>query len=474
MKQRILILFILLQFVIGVKAQCTFEQCYKYYDVNYYPYPRTIVTSDGGFLTTMTCDYDSLNPASQDDLDMAIVKNDSCGNTLRRMHYGFPNAADEASGAIETSTGEYLIAGTTEGGQSIGNIRVVKFSPKGTKIWDSIYTGQSESICFDIIKRNGRKGALLCGYMTSYLPSDSLYTPYIMEIDEDGNLIRSKRIKTHYAGKSLNYFIKILQPNDSTYDIFEIGQDTIYLIQTDTSFNLRINKPILYTSTRYLSSFVTNDKKNIAFLAHFTDSNYITSTNLFILDINGNFKKRLNFSKPPFDTLPGPPDFISPSIDNGYLVGLYLMLLDSNLNLLKPKYKEIYRGRIYSSTQLKDGSIITSGISYLLNTTFESLYINKMNSDGNFSYFGIGDAKSENNYLNIYPNPVIDELKIETNSFHPLQIEMMNCTGQIIYATTFTNSTTINTQTFAEGIYFLRITDTNSGKINTQKVAVVR
>ncbi len=85
----------------------------------------------------------------------------------------------------------------------------------------------------------------------------------------------------------------------------------------------------------------------------------------------------------------------------------------------------------------------------------------------------INNYQTEN--IKIYPNPTSFDLHIETSSTERMNIQLFDITGKSITANiSFTNSTTINISSLSQGIYFLKITDMNSGMIKTQKVAVVK
>ena len=69
----------------------------------------------------------------------------------------------------------------------------------------------------------------------------------------------------------------------------------------------------------------------------------------------------------------------------------------------------------------------------------------------------------QNNYKNIsskfsfFPNPVKDNLTIETNSNTDQKIEIINLIGQTVYTIYINKKTTINTSAFANGVYILKL-----------------
>ena len=453
-----------------VNAQCTFERFYKYYPVNSSIRSYTITTSDGGFLTVMSCLWEPNFSNMGGDIDMAIVKNDACGNTLWQMHYGAPNSADEAAGCIELSDGSYLVAGSTESGPAISNFRVVKFSKNGTMIWDSIYNGIHESQCFGITKRMNKNSAFIYGFENR----PGLQVPYILEIDENGNSLKSLGLIHPYY---FYYFVNLLKLNDSNYNLICNSKDTLFFIQTDTSFNIKINKPIVYTQVFYYDACITNDNKSIAIALTYTDSNYNNDGHVLLYNINGSLKKNFIY---PIHTL-GNPVCISPTKSNGFIIGYYLLKTDSNFNFLN--YNSWYNaprlwslGAIQSIIELPNRSIVASGYSYINDTNGE-MYILKLDSNGKYAHSGIIETQIQNNELSIYPNPATNELHIAQSAINNLQLtlSLFDVNGkQVIENTSFTISTTINTSLLNQGLYFVRITDANGAVVKMQKVAVVK
>jgi len=77
---------------------------------------------------------------------------------------------------------------------------------------------------------------------------------------------------------------------------------------------------------------------------------------------------------------------------------------------------------------------------------------------------------NDDKIIKVYPNPVSNELKIETEEVNePLNIEIVNGGfGQVIYRGNFVGKATIQTDRFASGVYFVRIE--NGKKIVFKKV----
>ena len=87
---------------------------------------------------------------------------------------------------------------------------------------------------------------------------------------------------------------------------------------------------------------------------------------------------------------------------------------------------------------------------------------------------GIQELKQNSN-LNIYPNPATNELHIfqSAMSNEQLAVSMFDITGkQVMEDVLFNNTYIINTSSLVEGMYFIRILNTQKQLIIAQKVIV--
>ena len=92
--------------------------------------------------------------------------------------------------------------------------------------------------------------------------------------------------------------------------------------------------------------------------------------------------------------------------------------------------------------------------------------------------------QAKNTEWNIYPNPATNELHIFQSAIcslptgqagEQLAVSLFDITGKrVMENILFTISTTINTSSLVEGMYFVRITDNNGMVVKMQKVAVVK
>jgi spore coat protein CotH len=70
---------------------------------------------------------------------------------------------------------------------------------------------------------------------------------------------------------------------------------------------------------------------------------------------------------------------------------------------------------------------------------------------------GLKAIQSDLFTLNVFPNPASKSFKIQTTSQDVLPIQLINSLGEIVYKGSLNNSLEINTSTFSQGIYLLKV-----------------
>jgi hypothetical protein len=316
----------------------------------------------------------------------------------------------------------------------------------------------------------------------------SPFLPFIIKIDNNGNLINSK----------IN---------------FNIGAQAItdFLIREDTLGYILYGFDLLVLDSVYNISYILDE---IPFhlgvqgnIKHFTDSLYLFSgkqvtdfsTLEFIRDIGvGITDLEFNELEDDFfglqDTIDFPANFQSVDYnDNGIIycggvanISLYkypvsdypshfvLAQYDSVLNQQWLKY---YGGDAYyimfSLLATSDGGCIMVGHRYDFNANNKlDLYILKVDANGNAITSTAIPLENEI-ITNIYPNPFMDYFKIETEANKTLSFQLFNATGQLIRQENFYNNLTINDLSMlSKGVYFYTIVDGNrvlkAGKVLKQ------
>ncbi|MEI6507350.1 MAG: T9SS type A sorting domain-containing protein [Bacteroidota bacterium] len=457
--KRLFILFLLTSITSLAFAQCTFNNFYKYYFYISWT-TKTIATTDGGFITVTGAAYDTLNPGTQNgqDEDMCVVKTDSCGNTQWTTHYGSPSEGDDAIDVVETSNGDFLVIGYAGFQQAAGNIRVAKFSKiNGHLVWSKLYSGTKESIPFSITKRKNKNTYIVNGLIRYPGIIDKGYS---IEIDDSGTILKNVEITGFNSSVYRNVdIVKLFEKNDTSYLQLVLTKDTIFLVETDTSFNVRwINKISLGKIYTYFNACLSHDGKSIALVL---DAIPPTSTFTFSMvaniDLLGNL---LNYKIIPKDSFSWT-FAITPTIENGFIItNNDIMKLDSSLNLIWQK--PLSFGLLKSVCVTNTGYIIGSGRSITFDSAGYHLYVIKMDSNGNYVQTGINEASTSlNTKINLFPNPSSGKIHIQTKNNETINsVKLFDFTGKEISISipeTHSTEITIDATNLKPGIYFMMI-----------------
>jgi hypothetical protein len=457
-----LTLFISIFFISALAySQCTFEKYYKIYSGDH---SKTITTTDGGFVTIVGAPYDSLNPGfgNGQDFDICIVKTDACGKLVWQVHSGNPNLSESAIDVLENDSGDFIVTGMVFGQLALGNVVVYKFSKNGHFVWSKLYSSTTESLSNGIVKRKNKNTFIVTGGI--------FYTSekgYIIEINDSGTILKS--VILPYVNVEI---IKTFQVNDSSY-IMLLLSDSLYLIQTDTSFNVRWKKnlfpePSKLTYQGNLDVCLSQDGRSIALAVLAVDSLYSFTSLTMRLNLNG---ERILYKG--FPRIYGQPQFIAPTSNNGYIIGPSMLYVDSNFNVIK--YFPT-TDKFNSFVENTDKSITASGEHTAADTSYLQLVIVRTDNLGNIFHTDVTETKQKyNQSISIYPNPANTEVHIQTSSSEKLLVQLYDITGkQVTQVVSFTSSITINLNDVSEGLYFVRISNSNNQIIQTQKLSLVK
>lgn len=72
--------------------------------------------------------------------------------------------------------------------------------------------------------------------------------------------------------------------------------------------------------------------------------------------------------------------------------------------------------------------------------------------------------------LEVYPNPVVDLLTLNSSAKSTLKINVVDAYGRTVYTTSMQATAQINFSDYASGIYFINVTDDVNGKKSTYKI----
>lgn len=161
---------------------------------------KFIKTNDGGFAMV------GFNRSLDDFGDVYLAKADKAGELLWQNNFG-SRYVDNGFDVIETSNGDYIIAGTLGGFYNPtstdylnhdADIYLIKTNSSGEEIWSKTYGGDQHDWAKEIIKAPGG-GYFICGSTQSQ--GRGSFDIFLMKIDDDGNEIWFKT----FGGTDFDY-----------------------------------------------------------------------------------------------------------------------------------------------------------------------------------------------------------------------------------------------------------------------------
>ncbi len=124
-----------------------------------------------------------------------------------------------------------------------------------------------------------------------------------------------------------------------------------------------------------------------------------------------------------------------------------------------------------TSTQLNPTHTYATGGNYFVSLIVNNGCGNNFSGQNINAVNGINSIDKENGYQ-VYPNPAINELNIKVNSALPTNICVFDNLGKIVYSNPMNNAIKINTSTWTEGNYFVKISNDEITKV--VKVNVIK
>ncbi len=107
-------------------------------------------------------------------------------------------------------------------------------------------------------------------------------------------------------------------------------------------------------------------------------------------------------------------------------------------------------GNTYMSGSFSNNIPLTFGSTTLTNAGSCDIFLAKLSSV-------VGIKENSLNNISVYPNPIKNNLTIETNSIKEQRLEIINLIGQTVYTIYINKKATINTSAFANGVYILKL-----------------
>lgn len=465
-KLKWILLLVCLPFVAGnLYSQCSFEKYFPYSKIGFYNIYKTsdnfiIVIADG-----TPVEIDPINGQS----NMIIIKMDTCGNVLWKIEYGDPIQNDKLSGGFnETENGDYIFIGDAAfQGKQGQNIRILKTNKDG-KILDSKLFEKYEAGATMFVKNSSKKNSY---YVGGFNVKNGIYDePYLMEIDEDGNIIRDKIFAYPTVKGGSKYVRKLLQLNSNTFYAFVALGDSLVVTNIDSNFNIRWTRqaaPNDIKRIQYQDACFSYDSSSITILGDFDlyDRTKYFRVDYVKTDLDLNIQKIGGLKDA---ELYGGYLFIKPKADNGYY--LSSTHLDSNLNTTKIDTFYISEGPTFFGFWVPNGNKSVYGVTIQdsKDVIWGRLFVAKTDQDGRVNII----TPKPTIPLKIYPNPAKDILNIEiSEEGKTYTIEIIDMLSKTILTQNIAGTTTINIENLVNGFYSVNLTD-NTGKVNTCKLFI--
>jgi hypothetical protein len=448
-------------------SQCSFEKYFPYSKIGFLNIYKTsdnfiIVIADG-----TPVEIDPINGQS----NMIIIKMDTCGNVLWKIEYGDPIQNDKLSGGFnETENGDYIFIGDAiYQAKELNNIRILKTNKEG-KILDSKLFEKYEAGATMFVKNSSKKNSY---YVGGFNVRNGVYNEaYLMEIDEDGNIIRDKIFAYPTVKSGRKYVRKLLQLNSNTFYTFVALGDSLLVSNIDSNFNIRWTRqaaPNDIIRLQYLDACFSYDSLSITILGDFDlyDNNNNYRSNYIKTDLELNTQKLEGIKQ---QVSINQPIFIKPTPDNGYITNNSVTYLDSNLNITKIDSFYISDGPTFFWFWVPNGNKSVYGVAAAGKETdiYAKLLVAKTDQDGRVNIIEPKPTLP----LKIYPNPAKDILNIEIcEEGKTYKVEIIDMLSKTILTQNIIGTSTINIENLVNGFYSVNLTD-NTGKVNTCKLFI--
>lgn len=461
---------------------------------------KIIKTIDGGYLVCGTSNSNMSGNKSQNCygyVDYWIVKLDMNGNILWEKTIG-GSASDDLTSAIETSSGDIILAGSsnsdisydkTENSRGGLDFWVVKINSLGTIIWDKTYGGSGYERLMTIDKLNDNE-LIIGGYSNSDVSGDKNensrgnYDYWMLKIDGNGSIIWQKTIGGFNVDilRSLKYDLdgNILLAGESNSTISgdrTISQPLsgdIWLLKLSNSGSIIWQKSFLAEN---ISNILVNSSNEYVLLVTRPWStlplktlqlSYTIFSIIFKIDNNGNMIwNYTNYGANP-DNITS--DLIE--VEDGYVYTSnfqYSIPIKAVVSKISLSGSLVWNHFFETDSNEQIPSICKSnnGLVCVVNSAANSFGDKTENSFGQNDYWVVGfqpealnlNSNSKNDFI-VYPNPVDRYVSIKNPTETNYNLLIYNSLGQIVFQKEKISSLEYQTDfDLPSGSYFLKIGD---------------
>ncbi|HXU27749.1 MAG TPA: T9SS type A sorting domain-containing protein [Bacteroidia bacterium] len=426
-------------------------------------------TADKGYmLGTSICKPNNI-------VQLILIKTDAAANVLwSKLYMG--EGASAAYCIKQTHDKGYIVCGATK---NTGNPQygyIFKTDSMGNYTWgQKSLLGADTLAAFSSVVELPNRGYVACGY--------SNRKAIVAKFDLNGNLLWDKDLFKKGAA-----FNTIVQTSDKdiliggSYNDTTSAEPRLCFLKLDTMGNIKWFKGYDQTPMPYLGSYVWSIKEmqnEFVFAGYLSDP--IPSTIIAKMDLNGNFIW-CNTYRSTFHTFNYTPNTIITTADGGFafttLIGI---LAQSNFSKVILKTDALGQlgceGTSHPFTIADLNYIPTSSVTVSASGTFTPYTPTISNSVVNDTVYcespAFLDIKklSNNNQLNIYPNPAHNNFTIETTASDKQTMHLFDITGKMVLTQNIEGKAIIDVSGLSAGVYNLSLTSFE-GTINKKLIII--
>ena len=184
-------------------------------------------TSDGGFILA-----GYTTSATIGGRQILLVKTDSSGNVIWTQTYG-GSGDTEANAVIQTSDGDYVVAGTTDTAGAGGlDFYLMKVNSDGVMLWNQTYGYAGDDVAYSLVQTSDG-GYALAG--RSYSFADGFDNMWLVKTDSNGNMQWSQT----YNGGQESQANALVVASDGGFalagSVYTSSGEAFWLLKTDSS-----------------------------------------------------------------------------------------------------------------------------------------------------------------------------------------------------------------------------------------------